>query len=81
MCAFSYGFSPTVSAAFVGGFYGMGHFALNFPVLNLVLIPASFVSTLAGKLFEASGGYLSTFIVLTAMSVIGLVVNISIKKA
>jgi len=81
MCAFSYGFSPTVSAAFVGGFYGMGHFALNFPVLNLVLIPASFVSTLAGKLFEVSGGYLSTFIVLTAMSVIGLVVNISIKKA
>ena len=81
LCAFLYGFSPTVSAALVGGFYGMKHFQLNFPVLNLVLIPASFVSTLAGKLFELSGGYLTTFIVLTAMSVVGLIVNISIKKA
>ncbi|MBQ9855065.1 MAG: MFS transporter, partial [Clostridia bacterium] len=81
LCAFSYGFSPTVSAAMVGGFYGMKHYHLNFPVLNLVLIPASFASTLAGKLFEISGGYLSTFIVLTCMSVVGLIVNISIKKA
>lgn len=81
LCAFSYGFSPTVSAAMVGGFYGMKHYHLNFPVLNLVLIPASFASTLAGKLFEVSGGYLSTFIVLTCMSVVGLIVNISIKKA
>lgn len=81
LCAFSYGFSPTVSAAMVGGFYGMKHYHLNFPVLNLVLIPASFASTLAGKLFEISGGYLSTFILLTCMSVVGLIVNISIKKA
>lgn len=81
LCAFSYGFSPTVSAAMVGGFYGMKHYHLNFPVLNLVLIPASFASTLAGKLFEVSGGYLSTFIVLTCMSVVGLIVNVSIKKA
>ena len=81
LCAFSYGFSPTVSAAMVGGFYGMKHYSLNFPVLNLVLIPASFASTLAGRLFEVSGGYLSTFIVLTAMSVVGLIVNLSIRKA
>ncbi len=81
LCAFSYGFSPTVSAAMVGGFYGMKHYHLNFPVLNLVLIPASFASTLAGKLYEVSGGYLTTFVVLCAMSVIGLIVNISIKKA
>ncbi|MBQ1256653.1 MAG: MFS transporter [Clostridia bacterium] len=81
LCAFSYGFSPTVSAAMVGGFYGMKHYHLNFPVLNLVLIPASFVSTLAGRMYEVSGGYLSTFIVLTSMSVVGLIVNLSIKKA
>ncbi|MBR3928343.1 MAG: MFS transporter [Clostridia bacterium] len=81
LCAFLYGFAPTVSAAMIGGFYGMKHFPLNFPVLNLDLIPASFVSTLAGRLFEVSAGYLSTFIVLTVMSVVGLIVNISIKKA
>lgn len=81
LCAFLYGFSPTVSSAFASAFYGTKNFALNFSVLNLVLIPASFVSTLAGSLVGASGGYFSTFIVLTAMSAFGLIVNISIKKA
>ena len=55
LCGFSYGFSPTVSAALAGGFYGMKHFSLNFSVLNLVLIPASFMSTLAGRLYETTG--------------------------
>lgn len=80
-CAFLYGFSPTVSAAFVSAFYGPKSFALNFSVLNLVLIPASFASTLAGALVEASGGYVTTFIMLSIMSAIGLIVNLSIKKA
>lgn len=81
LCGFTYGFSPTMSAALVSAFYGSRYFPLNFPVLNLVLIPASFSSTLAGALVTASGNYLSVFIVLTALSVVGLGVNLSIKKA
>ncbi len=81
MCGFTYGFSPTMSAAMVSAFYGGKYFPLNFPVLNLVLIPASFSSALAGILVSASGNYLSTFVVLTALSVVGLAVNLSIKKA
>lgn len=81
LCGFSYGFSPTVSAALAGGFYGMKHFSLNFSVLNLVLIPASFMSTLAGRLYETTGAYQLALIVLTALSVVGLIVNMSIKKA
>jgi OFA family oxalate/formate antiporter-like MFS transporter len=77
----SYGSCPTITAAFTSSFYGMKHYHLNFPVMNLVLIPASFASALAGKLYEVSGGYLSTFIVLTAASVVGLLVNLSIRKA
>lgn len=81
LCGFTYGFSPTMSAALVSAFYGSRYFPLNFPVLNLVLIPASFSSTLAGALVTASGNYLSVFAVLTSLSVIGLAVNLSIKKA
>ena len=81
LCGFTYGFSPTMSAALVAAFYGNKYFPLNFPVLNLVLIPASFSSTLAGALVTASGSYLSTFVVLTVLSVVGLAVNLSIKKA
>lgn len=81
LCGFTYGFSPTMSAALISAFYGSRYFPLNFPVLNLVLIPASFSSTLAGALVSASGNYLSVFIVLTVLSVAGLFVNLSIKKA
>ena len=76
LCGFSYGFSPTMSAAFVSAFYGKKHFGLNFPILNLILIPASFVPTLM------SGMSLTvTFGVLAAFSVVGLIINVSIKKA
>lgn len=78
LCGFSYGFSPTVSAAFVIGFYGPKDFALNFPILNLILIPASFVPTLAASL---NWGNTVTFAVLTAFSVVGLFLGLSIRKA
>ena len=78
LCAFSYGFSPTMSAAAVSAFYGSRYFALNFSVLNLVLIPASFMSTLAGSLVESSGGYVSTFVVLVAASAVGLLINLTL---
>lgn len=81
LCGFSYGFSPTVSAAFAGAFYGQKHYALNFSMLNLVLIPASFASTIGGALNTATGGYAATYIMLAACSVVGLFINIAIRKA
>ena len=76
LCGFSYGFSPTMSSAFVSAFYGKKNFGLNFPILNLILIPASFVPTLM------SGMSLTvTFGVLVAFSVVGLIINASIRRA
>jgi len=80
LCGFSYGFCPTASAAFVGEFYGRKHFAVNFSLLNLILIPASFASTISGAMISSSGSYISTFVMLTAFSVCGLVINVFIKK-
>ncbi len=77
LCGISYGFSPTVTVAFAGAFYGQKHFAVNLPILNLVLIPASFVSTISAALPTT----LSVFLLLTAFSVVGLFVNLSIKEA
>ena len=76
LCGFSYGFSPTMSSAFVSGFYGKKNFGLNFPILNLILIPASFVPTLM------SGMSLTvTFGVLVVFSVVGLFINLSARRA
>ena len=81
LCGFSYGFAPTTSASFIYALYGEKHFALNFPLLNLVLIPASFAATIAGALFRSTGSFVSTFIILIGFSVVGLFFNLSVKKA
>jgi len=80
LCGFSYGFAPTISASFVYALYGEKHFAINFPLLNLVLIPSSFAATLAGALYKSTGSFESTFIILICCSVVGLFFNLSVKK-
>ena len=76
LCGISYGFSPTVSAAFIASFYGMKYYPTNLSIINLVLIPASFMSTIAGSI----GNYSVIFAVLLACSVVGLIINLTIKK-
>lgn len=80
ICGFSYGFSPTLTAAFCAVFYGQKHFPLNFSLLMLPLIPASFVSTLAGALIAGSGSYLTALSLLLALSVLGAFVNRSLSR-
>ncbi len=77
----TYGFAPTGSTAFIGAFFGQKNFSLNLSILNLQLILTSFAATLAGVLKDATGSFESTFIILAALSVVGLVLNIFIKKA
>ena len=74
LCGFSYGFCPTASSAFVGALFGKKHFGLNFSTLNLILVPASFVPTLFSGLDSAV-----KFGALTAFSIVGLIINVSIK--
>lgn len=76
LSGFAFSFSPTVTATFSLAFYGRKHFALNFPVLTLTLIPASFAATLAGSL-----SFSSTYIVLTGIALLGALTNLFIKKA
>ncbi|MDD4125037.1 MAG: MFS transporter [Eubacteriales bacterium] len=80
ICGFSYGFAPTVSAAFTAEFYGLKNFALNFSLLNLILIPASFAPTLSGMLVSSSGSYIPTFAILTGISFVGLLINLNIRR-
>ncbi len=81
LCAFSYGFSPTVSAAFANAFYGPKNFSLNYALLNLILIPSAFYATIAGKIVDGTGSFIAVFALLLGCSLIGLVDNLTIKKA
>ena len=77
LCGFTFSFSPIVTTTFTMAFYGKKHFPMNFPVLTLTLIPASFAATIAGSL----PSYAITYSLLTGIAVIGAVVNYFIKEA
>lgn len=79
-CGLSYGgITPTYSA-FANAFYGPKHYPVNYSIVNLNLIFASFGGTLSGMLFDASGSYLSTFVALLVAIAVGTVCTVLIKK-
>lgn len=81
LCGFSYGCAPTASAAYSAAFFGQKNFSLNFSIMNLILIPASFAATVAGNLKASTGSFTSTFIILAALCAVNYIVGLSIKKA
>lgn len=76
----SFGCGPTISSAFVAAFYGPKHFPMNFSVSNTMLIPASFVATFSAGLASMTGTFLSSFLMLLVIALIGLAMNLSIKQ-
>ena len=79
-CGLSYGGITPTNSAFANAFYGSAHYPVNYSIVNLNLIFASFGGTLSGMLFDASGSYLSTFIALLVAIAIGTVCTVLIKK-
>jgi len=76
----SYGCCPTITAAFIGAFYGTKSFPTNYSVANLMLIPTSFAATIASAMQDSTGSYIAPFVMLLVFSVCALVVNLNIRK-
>lgn len=76
----AYGGLPPTNSAYVGDFYGKKHYPVNFSVMNLCLLVASFAGTISGALFDASGSYFSTLIFMGAAAIIGIICSVFIKK-
>ena len=79
-CGLSYGGITPTNSAFANAFYGPKHYPVNYSIVNLNLIFASFGGTLSGMLFDASGSYLSTFVALLVAIAVGTVCTVLIKK-
>jgi len=80
LCGFTFGFAPTTGSGFAAAFFGRKNFPLNFSIINLILIPAPFAATLAGGVRDMTGGFLIAFLILTGLTVVGFMVNLSIKN-
>jgi len=80
LCGFSYGIAPTINSIFASEFYGQKNFSLNFSILNLILIPAPFAAMLAGGIKASTGGFMTAFIILTGLTIIGFFINLAIRK-
>ena len=76
----SYGTCPIFSSAFTSGFYGTKYFSTNFSVMNFNLMGASFIATASSALLSSYGSYVAPFTLLLALSVVGLILNLSIKR-
>lgn len=71
------GVSPT-NSAFTGAYYGPRHYPLNFSVVNSNLMIASFGSTVAGALYDRSGTYRSTDLMIAALALLGAAASAAI---
>ncbi len=76
----SYGSCPTFTSAFTSAFYGTKYFSTNFSVMNFNLMGASFIATASSALLTSYNSYVAPFVMLLALSVAGLLLNLSIKR-
>lgn len=68
---FAYGGVTPTHSAFVSSYYGMKHYPVNFSLINTNLILASFGSTAAGALYDATGSFRSVFLAIIALAALG----------
>lgn len=77
---FAYGAVTPTNSAITSDFFGRQNYSMNFSMVNTNLIFASFASTIAGKLYDASQSYMSTVIMMVGLVIVGAVVFIGIRR-
>ena len=73
------GVTPT-NSAIISDFFGRTNYPMNFSLINTNLIIASFASTIAGKLYDASQSYMSTIFMMLGVTIVGFIVFIGIRR-
>lgn len=76
----SYSCVAPTNAAFIKQFYGAENYSVNFSIVNLFGIISSWVSVLAGFIYDATKSYMNIMLILLILAVIGTVAVTFIKK-
>lgn len=77
---FAYGGVTPTNSAIISDFFGRTHYPLNFSIINTNLLIASFASTIAGNLRDATNSYASCIIMLIGVTVAGALVFLGIRR-
>jgi len=80
LVGFMYGLNPPISAGNAKSLFGAKFFPVNFPVINSMLIFASFASTIGGTLYASTGNFTAVFIMLVCFSLAGFGLFLSVRK-
>ncbi len=76
----SYGGVTPTNSAYIMDFYGVKNYPVNFSIINLNLLFASFGGTLAGAIYDKQGSYVSIFLIMIAAIAIATVCTLLIKR-
>jgi OFA family oxalate/formate antiporter-like MFS transporter len=79
LVGFAYGGITPTNSAFISKFFGKKNYALNFSIVNLNLLIASYLPQVASKLQDATGNYNGTFYYMMILALIALVMLAFIK--
>ncbi|MBE6009381.1 MAG: OFA family MFS transporter [Lachnospiraceae bacterium] len=77
---FAYGGVTPTNSAIIADFFGRKNYAMNFSLINTNLLIASFASTIAGKLYDNSGSYMSCLVMMIGAVVLGAIVSVAIRR-
>lgn len=73
------GVMPT-NSAIISDFFGRTNYPVNYSLVNTNLIIASFASTIAGKLYDASQSYMAPIMMMIGVTVVGFIVSLGIRR-
>lgn len=76
----AYGGVTPMNSAFIGAFFGMKNYPVNYPIINMNLLVASFGGTIAGAMYDSSGSYLSTFMIMLGAVVVAIISTALIRR-
>lgn len=75
----AYGSVMPTNSAFVGQFYGRENYPANFSIVNMNILVASFGSTAAGAVFDATQSYQAIILIVMGLLVVGGAVGCTIR--
>jgi len=76
----SYGGVTPTNSAFIMDYYGAKYYPVNFSIINLNLLVASFGGTLAGMLYDLQGTYVSIFVMMIVAILLATICALLLKR-